>query len=124
MRQLTVRLLLLSCVSVCITQRFGALTPSAVFADSASTMSGLFAASDTSYSGGRGLITLLGISGMFLYPTSGTLRKSQLTLQYCAAIEDVKDGTLVQHTAMVSYGITDWIEIGALGRISDQPGPA
>ena len=121
MCQRIMRLLLLSCVSVCIPQVVGALTPSPVFADSANIMSGIFAADDVPYAGGRGLITLEGISGIFLNPTSGTLRKSQLTLQYCASIEDAADGTLVEHTAMVAYGITDWIEIVALGRINDEP---
>jgi hypothetical protein len=123
MRQLSVRLLLISCVSVCMTEGFGMLMPSAVFAGGVNTMSRFFAANDASYSGGRGLITLGGISGMFLYPTSGTLRESQLTVQYCVAIENAKDGTLVEHTAMLAYGLTDWIEIGALGRISDEPAP-
>jgi hypothetical protein len=95
--------------------------PSPVFAASANIMSAIFAADDVSYTGGRGLITLEGISGLFLNPTSGTLRQSQLTLQYCAAIEDATDGTLVEHTAMVAYGITDWLEIGALGRVHDVP---
>jgi hypothetical protein len=71
--------------------------------------------------GGRGLITIEGISGLFLNPTSGTLRTHQLTLQYCAGLEDASVDKLVKHVAMVAYGITDWIEIGALGRIDDEP---
>ena len=70
------------------------------------------------YDGGRGLITLEGVSGMFLNPTSGTLPAGSLTAQYCAAVLD-KGGTEVQHTAMFSYGVTDWFEIGALGRVTD-----
>ena len=120
MRQLAVRLLLLSCFSLHTTQGSGALTPSAAFADDASLISSLFAANDASYSGGRGLITLEGVSGMFLNPTSGTLSQGEFTGQYCAARLDAKDGIEVQHTPMVAYGVTDWLEIGAFGSISER----
>jgi hypothetical protein len=95
--------------------------PSPVFAASANIMSAIFAADDVSYTGGRGLITLEGISGLFLNPTSGTLGTHHLTLQYCVSIEEASVAKLVKHTAMVAYGITDWIEIGALGRVNDEP---
>jgi hypothetical protein len=119
MHQLSIRLLLLGCCWIWITQGLGALAPSPVFADSANLMSALFAANDASYAGGRGLVTIEGISGLFLNPTSGTLHKGQLTLQYCVSLEDASFDKLVKHVPMVAYGITDWLEIGALGRIND-----
>lgn len=71
------------------------------------------------YTGGRGLITLEGVSGMFLNPTSGTLPEGTLTAQYCVAILRQNDDEEIQHTAMVSYGVTEWLEVGGLGRVSD-----
>lgn len=71
------------------------------------------------YDGGRGLITLEGISGMFLNPTSGTLPAGALTAQYCVAILEKNERTEDQHTAMISYGVTDWLEVGVLGRVTD-----
>jgi|RhiMetdeSRZDD1v2_1073273.scaffolds.fasta_scaffold13391_2 hypothetical protein len=123
MRHFTVRLLLLSCFSVCIVQGVGTLAPVAAFADSANILSSFFTKNDASYSGGRGLITFEGISGMFLNPTSGTLGQGQLTLQYCAAILGESNTTQVTHTAMLTYGITDWLEVGVQGRISDFSDP-
>ena len=77
------------------------------------------AAGEADYIGGRGLITLDGVSGMFLNPTSGTLPEGALTTQYCVSILRQNDDEEIQHTAMVSYGVTDWLEVGAFGRISD-----
>lgn len=70
------------------------------------------------YRGGRGLITLEGVTGMFLNPTSGTPVKGQITAQYCAAMLEQNDDTEVQHTAMLSFGVTDWLEVGVFGRAS------
>jgi hypothetical protein len=91
----------------------------AAFADRANILSGFFAKNDASYSGGRGLITFEGISGMFLNPTSGTLGQGQFTPQYCATILDEGNTTEVAHTVMLAYGITDWLEVGVHGRVSD-----
>jgi hypothetical protein len=79
----------------------------------------LFADNEEGYEGGRGLITLEGISGMFLNPTSGTLPARSLTAQYCVGILEKNERTEYQHTAMLSYGITDWFELGVFGRITD-----
>ncbi len=87
--------------------------------DERSQESGLFAPSGSEYIGGRGLITLEGVTGMFLNPTSGTLDEGKFTVQYCAVVT-YKDGdNEVQHTAMASYGLTDWLEVGLFGRITD-----
>ncbi len=80
---------------------------------------GLLASNHDGYEGGRGLITLEGVSGMFLNPTSGTLGQGQFTAQYCAAVLRQNNDEEIQHTAMFSYGLTDWLEVGAFFRISD-----
>lgn len=74
------------------------------------------------YVGGRGLITDELVTGMFLNPTSGTLRQYEFTLQYCALIFHAGDQTAVGHGALAGFGITDWLEVGAQGLIVDLPG--
>ncbi|MEX2215506.1 MAG: hypothetical protein WD768_15335 [Phycisphaeraceae bacterium] len=72
------------------------------------------------YTGGRGLISLQGMSGMFINPTSGTLNQGQLTVQWCILYQaDVlgaggaKLGVeVIGNGVLAAYGITDWIEIG------------
>ena len=82
-----------------------------------------FAGNNGDYKGARGLVTLEGITGMYLNPTSGTLAAGKLTTQYCIAMlkqaAGQNTGTENQHTAMATYGVTDWLELGALGRVSD-----
>jgi hypothetical protein len=73
------------------------------------------------YRGGRGLITLQGMSGMFLNPTSGTLNQGQLTIQYCIFFNDYSTD-VIGHGLMIDYGITDWLNIGAFGTLADVPG--
>lgn len=90
-----------------------------VFADSNELGSSVFATNPPMYAGGRGLITLEGVSGLFLNPTSGTLNQGDLTGQYCAARLD-QGGIEIQHTVMMAYGVTDWLEIGAFGRINEK----
>jgi hypothetical protein len=71
------------------------------------------------YRGGRGLITLQGMSGMFLNPTSGTLNQGQITAQYCLYIDRFDLNNVVGHGLMVSYGVTDWLELGAFGTVAE-----
>jgi hypothetical protein len=71
------------------------------------------------YRGGRGLITLQGMSGMFLNPTSGTLNQGQLTAQYCLYIDRFDLNNVVGHGLMVSYGVTDWLELGGFGTVAE-----
>jgi hypothetical protein len=77
---------------------------------------------ETPYIGGRGLITDELATGMFLNPTSGTLRRYEFTLQYCALIFKVDHDTAVGHGAIAGFGLTDWLEIGAAGLLVDLPG--
>lgn len=75
---------------------------------------------DNFYEGGRGLITLQGMAGMFLNPTSGTLGQGQFTAQWCVLLNDevvLSDGTKTGvdvwgNGVMVAYGVTDWLEVG------------
>ena len=70
------------------------------------------------YEAGRGLITLEGPSGMFINPTSATLPKGAYTAQYCLFFPN-QDTDVVGHGLMASYGITDWLEVGAVGNLID-----
>ena len=73
------------------------------------------------YKGGRGLISLQGMSGMFINPTSGTLEQGQLTAQWCILYQsDVLAGPsgastgieVIGNGLMIAYGITDYVEVG------------
>lgn len=79
----------------------------------------LFADNGPVYVGGQGLVTLEGVTGMFLNPTSGTLPSGQLTVQYCAAIRQQNDRNVIWNQPMVAYGITDWLQLGAFAVIND-----
>ena len=74
------------------------------------------------YEAGRGLITLEGPSGMFINPTSATLPKGKFTAQYCDFIPE-EDTDVVGHGLMLAYGVTDWLEVGAVGNFVDQNEP-
>lgn len=71
----------------------------------------------SAYKGGRGTITLQGMSGMFLNPTSGTLDQGQLTIQYCLYINRYRHDDVVGHGLMTAYGVTDWLEVGWFGTL-------
>lgn len=60
----------------------------------------------------RGLVTSQGMSGMFLNPTSGTLPKGMLTLQYCVLLYQNDGPNNTFHGLMGAYGITDALEVG------------
>ena len=66
------------------------------------------------YEAGRGLITLEGPSGMFINPTSATLPKGAYTFQYCIFFPNT-DSETIGNGVMTSYGVTDWLEVGAIG---------
>jgi hypothetical protein len=74
----------------------------------------------------RGLITEQLAPGMFINPTSGTLRRLQLDLQYCALIyrdPNVADEqTAVAHGVIAGFGVTDRLEVGAAGLHADLAG--
>ena len=78
-----------------------------------------FTDNHSGYVGARGLITLEGVTGIYLNPTSGTLPHGQFTAQYCSAVLTQAGDEEIQHTAMLGYGVTDWFEAGMLVRVSD-----
>ena len=72
---------------------------------------------NTPVPGGRGLITDEGITGMFLNPTSGTLNKGQIDVEFCAGVYGGDVGFAFQ--LMVAYGVLDWLEVGVTGILFD-----
>ena len=73
------------------------------------------------YRASRGLITLEGPSGMFINPTSATLPQGKFTIQYCLFFPN-RDTDIVGHGTMISYGVTDWLELGLVGNLVDVNG--
>lgn len=67
----------------------------------------------------HGNLTLEGPTGMFLNPTSALLKKNEIIVQYCAAILKFNNTSLIDHYAIASYGLTDWLELGVTGRVWD-----
>jgi hypothetical protein len=65
------------------------------------------------YEANRGLLTLQGPTGMFINPTSATLPAGAFTVQYCFLLPDFEFGETMAHGALISYGVTDWLELGA-----------
>lgn len=78
------------------------------------------------YVGGLGLITLMGPTGMFLNPTSGIAAKNTFSVESCMTFRKNGDDHFHANGVLVEYGVTDWLEIGALGlfvRDIDPAGP-
>lgn len=73
------------------------------------------------YEAGRGLITLEGPTGMFMNPTSATLPQNAFTAQYCFFLPE-NDSNPWGHGFLLSYGATDWLEVGAIGNYVDLDG--
>src|SRR2546423_3275958 len=72
----------------------------------------------------RGLITLEGPSGMFINPTSATLPQGTFILNYCVFVPTLPEGlSLVGHGILLSYGVTDWLEVGFIGDLLDLSTP-
>lgn len=88
----------------------------------------LFADNDGAYKGGRGLISASGPTGMFLNPTSGTLQKGDISAQVFGSVLKPLSTTPATagkdqfgyYNGLVSYGVTDWLEVGALGQFVDR----
>lgn len=87
----------------------------------------LFASDDGPYNGGRGLITVSGPTGMFLNPTSGTLRRGTITAQVfgtvikpISALPNVGKDQFGYYNGLASYGVTDWLEVGGLAQLADR----
>lgn len=91
-------------------------------ASSSSGLPKLFASNGEHYNGGRGLITLSGPTGMFLNPTSGTMAKGSFTAQaFVTVIKPLPNkDQFPWYNALTSYGVTDWLEVGAIGTLVDR----
>jgi len=66
------------------------------------------------YEAGRGLLTLEGPSGMFINPTSATMPAGAFTAQACYFNPNL-DSSVNGTGLLVSYGVTDWFELGLVG---------
>jgi hypothetical protein len=67
------------------------------------------------YVGGRGLLTIEGPTGLFINPTSGTMPAGAFTAQYCFFLPNWSaSDPLMAHGARLSFGVTDWLEVGGL----------
>lgn len=75
------------------------------------------------YEGGRGLLTIQGPSGLFINPTSGTLPAHAFTAQYCFLLPNNSTSPFMAHGAMMAYGVTDWLELGAVLTVVDIANP-
>lgn len=67
------------------------------------------------YEANRGLLTTEGPTGLFINPTSATLPKGAFTAQYCFSLTNFEFKNPIGHQIMAAYGVTDWLEIGAIG---------
>lgn len=76
------------------------------------------------YVGGRGLITVEGPTGLFLNPTSGITAKGQLSPQACVFFFDVNGDHATGYGLLLTYGVTDWLDIGVYGLLVDGINPA
>lgn len=85
-------------------------------------------ADEAPYVGGRGMVTMDGMSGMFIDPTSGTLPQGSFTVQYCLYINNLygnhfnDNNHVVGHGIMADYGVTDWLDVGLFGEVALVPG--
>ena len=104
------------------------MDPSGSFAQTAeSGVPKFFANNEGAYSGGRGLITASGPTGMFLNPTSGTLTKGAISAQVFGSIikpiSTLPTGGQDQsgyYNGLLGYGVTDWLEVGGLVQVVDR----
>jgi len=87
----------------------------------------LFANNDGAYTGGRGLITASGPTGMFLNPTSGTMQKGDISAQvFGSTIKPISRNPnagkdqFAYYNALLGYGVTDWLEVGGLAQLADR----
>ena len=98
--------------------RVASTTVGLVLATSVALVQGV---AEEGYEGGRGLIALEGVSGMFINPTSATIPKDASTIQYCVFFPNNKTD-VVGHGALAAYGLADDLEIGAIGTYLDFDG--
>lgn len=81
-------------------------------------------AMDFNAMGGLGLITLEGPTGMFLNPTSGIMPKGKFTVESCMSFRNNAGDHSTANAVLGVYGLTEWLEVGALGLIVHGLDPA
>lgn len=94
---------------------FSAAVVATLAASPSAIAEGLQGPQPAGYVGGRGLITLEGPTGLFQNSTSGVLPKGAFTTQSCLSFKESKGDSFQWLGTLVSYGVTDWLEIGAFG---------
>lgn len=62
--------------------------------------------------GTRGVITIDGVPGMFINPTSGTLKKGEISIQACISSQDWVGDDSYWKGVFVGYGLSDRFEFG------------
>lgn len=67
------------------------------------------------YVGGRGLLTALGPTGLFQNPTSGIVPKYAFSVQSCMSFKENNGDHFQTNGVLVTYGVTDWLEVGGFG---------
>ena len=83
-------------------------------------------ASDGNYSNiaSIGLITTLGPTGLFQNPTSGILPKNAFSVESCMAFKENNSDHFQSNGLLLTYGVTDWLEISGFGLIAYGLNPA
>ena len=71
-----------------------------------------------------GLITTLGPTGLFQNATSGILPKNAFSIESCMAFKENNGDHFQSNGVLVTYGVTDWLEISGFGLIAHQLNPA
>lgn len=67
------------------------------------------------YTGGLGLLTALGPTGLFQNPTSGIVPKYAFSMQSCMSFKENNGDHFQTNGVLLTYGVTDWLEVGGFG---------
>lgn len=67
------------------------------------------------YTGGLGLITTLGPTGLFQNATSGIAPKYAFSIESCMAFKQNNGDHFQSNGVLLTYGVTDWLEVGGFG---------
>lgn len=76
------------------------------------------------YTGGLGLITTLGPTGLFQNATSGIAPKHAFSVESCMAFKENNSDHFQSNGVLLTYGVTDWLEIGGFGLFAYGLNPA
>lgn len=78
---------------------------------------GIFEQNSTppNYTGGLGLITTLGPTGLFQNATSGIVPKYAFSIESCMAFRQNNGDHFQSNGVLLTYGVTGWLEVGGFG---------